>query len=464
MTRIAFLGAGSVVFAKNVIADILSHEALADAEIRLMDIHAERLETARVLAQSVNASLSARAKILATPSLSRALDGADFVISAIGVGGFAATRDDLLVPLKFGLRQTIGDTLGVGGIFRAARGIPVLLRICAEMKKRCPKAWLLNYSNPMAMHCLAVERATDIRHVGLCHGVSYTAQFIRACLEIAKLPPSVVWKHFRSSTPQRVRDWTEWMSWGDDPALDYTCAGINHMAFFLRFESAGRDLYPALRKLLALLQIRRLDPVRLALFERLGWYMTETSGHMAEYVPWFLKDPRETSRHHLKVASYVGTCREQEKRYRELRRDLRRGKPVIRVPYRPSNEYASRILNAVVTGRPYVFNGNVHNRGGALISNLPGDCCVEVPCVADRAGIRPTAVGELPPQCAAMIRTNVNVQDLAVRGILGQDRRLIHQAAMLDPNTASQLALDRIGRVCDALFAAHAKRLPKYHG
>ncbi|MCC7517747.1 MAG: alpha-galactosidase [Verrucomicrobiae bacterium] len=464
MTRIAFLGAGSVVFARNILADILWHEALAGSEVRLMDIDPERLETGQALAESLNASLRTRARILATRSLPRALDGADFVISAIGVGGFPATRDDLLIPLRSGLKQTIGDTLGMGGIFRAARSIPVLLGICREMKRRCPKAWLLNYSNPMAMHCLAVERTTEIRHVGLCHGVSNTARFIRACLEIAKLPPSVVWNHFLGSASRRAREWAEWMSWGDDPALNFTCAGINHMAFFLRFESGGRDLYPALRRLLALPWIRRLDPVRLALFERLGWYMTETSDHMAEYVPWFLKDPEEIRRHHLRVAGYLDTCRAQEKRYRALRRDLRRGKPAISIPYRPSNEYASRILNAIVTGRPYVFNGNIHNRGGALIANLPGDCCVETPCIADRSGIRPTFVGKLPPQCAALIRTNVNVQDLAVRGILARDRRLILQAAMLDPNTASQLSADRIASVCDALFRAHAKRLPSYRG
>jgi alpha-galactosidase len=250
------------------------------------------------------------------------------------------------------------------------------------------------------------------------------------------------------------------MARGDDPELSYTCAGINHMAFFLRFESAGRDLYPLLRKAMDLPHLWRCDPVRFDLFRRLGFFMTETSGHTAEYTPYFLKHETEIKRCHLRVLGYLETCRKQDAAYRSMRREVKAGKAMAVLPYKPSHEYASRIINGLVTGKPYVFNGNVHNRGGALISNLPGDCCVEVPCTVDRQGVRPSAVGELPPACAALIRTNVNVQDLTVRGILEGSRTYIRQALMLDPLTSGSLSLNRIDQLADALFKAHAKRLP----
>jgi len=462
--KIAFIGAGSTVFGRTLVSDLLAHEALRDSELRLMDIHPERLETAAGMARRLRLDFGVKGfRIRATADRRRAIEGADVVISAMGVGGFDATRVDLTVPARFGVRQTIGDTLGPGGIFRALRGVPELLRLCADMAELCPQAWLLNYSNPMAIHCLAVERATRIRHVGLCHGVQGTARTMRMMVALLDESPQVLWRHFRRpyGSPERIREWAAWWALGDDPALRYTCAGINHMAFFLTFESGGRDLYPALWKAASVPHLRRFDPVRFALMERLGYFMTETSAHTAEYTPWFLKDPREIQRHHLRVGSYLETCRKLERTYQALKRDVQAGRALAPQPYTPSREYAARILNAMATGRPYVFNGNVHNRGGALIANLPGDCCVEVPCVADGNGIRPTAVGALPPACAGLIGTNVAVQDLTVRAILEGDRRYVRQALMLDPNTASSLSLTQIDRLLDALFRAHAHRLPK---
>lgn len=460
MVKIVLVGAGSAVFGKNILADILAYPELAHAHLALVDIDAERLDTARRMAVAINAALGARATVTTAGHWRQVLKGADFVINTMGVGGLPATRLDLKVPRRYGLNQTIGDTLGIGGIFRAARSIPVLLRLCADIERLCPRALLLNYTNPMAMHCLAMRRATRVRHVGLCHGVRHTAQTMRMLTAMADVSPAAIARHFKRpwNSPLRNREWREWVARGNDPRLSYLCAGINHMAFFLRFESAGEDLYPQLRKAAESPHLVRLDPVRFELLRWLKYFMTEASGHTAEYVPWFLKSRAEIAARSLWVSSYLRTCRDLNVEYRQLRRALRAGRPVISVPYAPSVEYAGPIVLACVTHRPFVFNGNVANDDAALIANLPADACVEVPCVADRNGITPTRVGALPPQCAALIRTNVNVQDLAVRGIVEGDRAYLYQAAMLDPNTAASLTLPQIRKVCDAMFQAHTKR------
>lgn len=462
--KIAFIGAGSVVFSRNLIADLCGHQALQDAHLALVDIDPDRLETATMMARSIADQMQVPLEISAHTKRESALDGADFVICCIGVGGMDATRIDLELPARFGLHQTVGDTLGVGGIFRAVRSIPELLRIGHDMRRLCPNALLLNYTNPMAMHCLAVERALpDIRHVGLCHGVKNTAQTLRMLVEMSEEPPEKIERHFQRpmNAPERVAEWQNWMRKGLDPKLSYTCAGINHMAFFLHFESAGKDLYPAIRRAMDIPHLHRFDPVRFELMRRLGYFMTETSGHTAEYVPWFLRDDEQVKACHLQTSSYLDTCQRQDQQYQDLRAALHRGENVITTPYSLSVEYGSRIINACVTNQPYVFNGNVHNRSGALIRNLPGDSCVEVPCVVNAQGVQPTAIGELPPQCAALIRTNINVQDLTVRGILEGRRDAIHQAAMLDPNTAAHLPLDKIDELVDTLFEAHRDRLPE---
>ncbi len=464
-TKIVLIGSGSMIFSRNLIADIIWHESLGESEICLVDTSKDRLATSEAMARTIARQIpSANPLIKASTERKSVLEGADFVINCIGVGGFEATEADLAIPAKYGLMQTVGDTLGIGGIFRSMRSIPELLRICEDMKKLCPDALLMNYSNPMAMHCLAVERATKIKHVGLCHGVQNTAQSMRmytAMLEDSS--PEEIQRHFERpyNSPERNREWASWCAKGDDPELNYTCAGINHMAFFLNFKSGRRDLYPDLLKAKDISHIHRLDPVRFELFSRLGYFMTETSGHTAEYLPYFLKSKSEIEKHFIVPLSYIDTCRLLDKEYVELRKSILAGNAVVPEPYQPSKEYASRIINSAVTGKPFIFNGNVHNRGGALISNLPGDCCVEVPCVSDCQGIRPLTVGELPPQCAALIRTNVNVQDLAVRGIIEENAEHIRHAAMLDPNTASQLSLKQIDVLLEEMFKKHSILLPE---
>lgn len=462
MPKIVIIGAGSAVFSKNLIADILAYPALKNAEIALVDIDAERLKTVELMARAINNSMETQCVVRATTDRREALPGADFVICTMGIGGIEAVRDDLEIPLRFGLRQTVGDTLGIGGIFRAARSIPEILRLCKDIEELCPAAFLFNYANPMAMHCLAIQRHTSVRATGLCHGVRNTARTMRMITAMMEITPSEIERHFSRppDDPERIREWSDWTAKGEDPDLSYICAGINHMAFFLRFESGGRDLYPLLRQAMELPHIRRLDPVRFELYKWLGYFMTETSGHTAEYTPWFMKSEQEINNRHLDVVSYINTCKALERDYRLLRGLILAGEPVIKLPYKRSVEYAPEIINAIATDQPVTFNGNLHNNGGALISNLPGDCCVETPCIADSRGFTPTETINLPPQCAALIRTNVNIQDLAVRGIVEGRRDYIYQAAMLDPNTAATLTLPEIRNLVDAMFAAHAERLP----
>ena len=465
MSKIVLIGAGSAVFSRNLIADILSYPALSESEIHLVDTDERRLGIALKMARSINLALGGRARFETAAHYRDSLDGADFVLNMIGVGGAEAVHTDLEVPLAHGLRQTVGDTLGVGGIFRSARSIPVLLEIAREMERRAPRALLLNYTNPMATHVLAVARETSVRVVGLCHGIVHTAQLMRMLVEMVKIPEAEIEAHFRKpwNSPERTREWLHWLALGDDPALSYTCAGINHMAAFLRFESGGVDLYPRLWEAMKIPHLKALDPVRIELAHWLGYFITETSGHCAEYLPYYLKDAEATRRANLRVAGYLESIRDLDQAVTRLEADLQEGQSVISLPYRRSVEYASRVINAITTNTPYVFNGNVHNRGGALISNLPGDCCVEVPCVADAAGVTPTVIGDLPPQIAALNSTNIHVQDLIVRGVVGQKRDYLYQAAMLDPNTSSTLSLPQIKALMDEMFARHtaAGHLPE---
>jgi len=465
MPKIVLIGAGSAVFSRNIIADILSYPALAESEIHLVDTDERRLGIALSMARSINATLGARACFQSAAHYRDSLEGADFVLNMIGVGGAEAVHTDLEVPLSHGLRQTVGDTLGVGGIFRSVRSIPVLLDIAREMERRAPRALLLNYTNPMATHVLAVSRETSVRVVGLCHGIVHTAQLMRMLVEMVNVPEEEIAAHFRKpwNSPERTEEWLRWTALGDDPDLSYTCAGINHMAAFLRFESRGVDLYPRLWEAMKIPHLTALDPVRIELAHWLGYFITETSGHCAEYLPYYLKDAEATRRAGLRVVGYLGTIRDLDRAVDQLEADLREGRGVIPLPYRRSVEYASHVINAITTNTPYLFNGNVHNRGGALISNLPGDCCVEVPCVADAAGVTPTVIGDLPPQIAALNSTNIHVQDLIVRGAVESNRDYLYQAAMLDPNTSSTLSLPKIKALMDEMFARHtaAGRLPE---
>ncbi|MHB0857781.1 MAG: alpha-galactosidase [Anaerolineae bacterium] len=433
MVKIAFIGAGSTIFAKAVLGDCLHVEALRDAEIALIDIDADRLHVSEAMLKNINRTLGADATIssyLAADSAT-ALQGADFVVNAVQVGGYEpSTVIDFEIPKKFGLRQTIADTLGIGGIFRALRTIPVMLDYCHTIERVAPHALLLNYSNPMAMLTGAILKATEVRTVGLCHSVQGCASWL--CKEL-DLP-------------------------SDD--LQWKITGINHQGWLLEITRHGEDLYPEIKRRAQLEEYRHKDAVRFELMKWFGYYVTESSEHSAEYVPWFIKAkaPELIERFHIPLDEYPRRCVAQIGGWQQMRTDLLADAPL---QHRRSHEYAASIFEAVLTDKPFVFGGNVLNKG--LITNLPMDACVEVKCLADRNGISPTYVGALPPQCAALSRTNVNVQELTIEAALTLRKDHIYQAAMLDPHTAAELTIDEIVALCDDLIEAHGDYLPAYH-
>ena len=416
--KVTLIGAGSSVFARTLVGDFLSYPALADGlTIALMDIDRERLRVSERLV----AAFGADVRVEATLDRRAALAGADYVLAMFQVGGYRpATVTDFEVPKRFGLRQTIGDTLGIGGIMRALRTIPVLLDVCRDMEEVCPDALLLQYVNPMAMLCWAVARTSPIQTVGLCHSVQGTAGDLAVDLGV---PPG---------------------------ELEYRCAGINHLAFYLELRHRGRDVYPDLR---AKRDIPDWNRVRYEVLRHFGYFCTESSEHLAEYVPWFIKTARPDliETFNVPLDEYPRRCEAQLAEWEELRASM----PAQAI--RRSDEYSAGIVNALETGTPFEFNGNVMNDG--LIDNLPY-CCVEVPCVADEKGIRPQPVGALPPQLAALIRTNVNVQELTVEAALSGLREHVYHAAMLDPHTAAELALEEIHELVDALLETHADLVP----
>jgi alpha-galactosidase len=424
--RIVFIGAGSVEFTKNLLGDILSFPELATSEIVLHDIDRERLEAGVAIAGWTVDALGAGASISSTLDRRAALEGADYVVNMIQVGGHDATLIDFEVPVRHGLRQTIGDTLGIGGIFRALRTIPVMLGIAADMHEECPDAWLLNYTNPMAMLCWAVYEGSPVdRIVGLCHSVQGTT---RRLAELVGVP-------FEDVT--------------------FLGAGINHQSFILRFERDGENLYPLLDE-----AIER-DPelartVRVELYRRFGYFPTESSEHGAEYVPWFLRHDELVERFRISVGEYVQRSDENLREYERIRAALAAGSGF---EIERSLEYASLIIHSIETGAERVIYGNVRNSG--LIDNLPDGCCVEVPCLVDRAGVQPTHVGPLPTQLAALNRTFANVCELTVRAALDGKPEHVYHAAMLDPNTAASLTLDQIEALVDDLTAAHGDALPE---
>jgi alpha-galactosidase len=317
----------------------------------------------------------------------------------------------------------------------------------------------------MAMHVLAVARSSPVRVVGLCHGVRYTRGRMIALARLAEMDEparQAILADHRYDEPWQSGFGRFYHECVLDESVETFSAGINHMAAFLVFRQGDKDLYPALRKAYHIEELRRIDAVRLELMHQFGYFMTETSGHISEYLPWFLKDPAEVQRMGLRPLAYLGTCQDLDRALAQYRQCAKEGREFIAPDEPVSIEYCSRILNAIQTGRPYVFNGNVHNAPGALIANLPADSCVEVPIVADRGGLRPTRVGELPPQIAAMIRTNINVQDLTVRAVMERRRELLYHAAMLDPNLASTLTLPRIRQLVDEMIAAHGELIPAY--
>ncbi|MGW9208849.1 alpha-galactosidase [Embleya sp. NPDC055664] len=423
-TKIVFVGAGSVVFTQGLLADLFAFPELKDAHIALHDIDPERLATAQGAARLIADDRGASPRITAHADRREALAGAHFVINIIQVGMREATRTDFDVPAGYGLRQTIGDTLGIGGIFRALRTFPVLRALGADIAELCPDAWLLNYTNPMAMNVGYLRRATGLtRVVGLCHSVYWTMQGLA---ELVGVPYEEV---------------------------DYLAAGVNHQAWVLRFEHAGADLYPKLDALIARdEQLRRR--VRVDMYRRLGYYPTETSEHSSEYVPWYLGHDSEISRLRLPVGAYLDIVDENVAAYESTRAALAAGQPV---PVESTMEYAPQIIHSITTGTPRTVYGNVPNQG--LIDNLPAEGVVEVPCLVDRLGVQPTRVGALPPQLAALNRTYLSVNDLVVRAALEDDPRHIRHAAMIDPATAAALPVERIWDLCDDLVRAHGNLL-----
>jgi alpha-galactosidase len=428
MARIVFIGAGSTVFARNLLGDILGYRELSDSDIVLYDIDPDRLATSELVARKLAETLDASASITATTDARSALDGADFAINMIQVGGYEpCTITDFELPKQFGLRQTIADTLGIGGIMRGLRTIPVMLDLCAEMEAVCPEVWFLNYTNPMAINCWAVNRATSIKTVGLCHSVQGTALELSIDLGIP------------------YRD------------IAYLAAGINHMAFYLKFESNGEDLYPRLRELAERDAIPKTNRVRYEMMRRLGYFVTESSEHFAEYVPWFIKRDRPDliDSFNIPLDEYPRRCEAQIADWESERAQLEHGGPI---EVRRSFEYAATIIRSIVTGKPRVIYGNVANDD--LIDDLPAGCTVEVPCLVDGNGVQPTKIGALPPQLAALMRTNINVQQLTVEAALSGRREHVYHAAMLDPHTAAELDLEQIHALVDALLDAHGSWVP----
>ncbi len=428
--KITFIGAGSTVFAKNLIGDILSFPELADSKICLYDIDENRLKTSEVVARHIAQTLGAPTIIEVTTDRSRALEGASYAINMIQVGGYRpCTVTDFDIPKRYGLRQTIADTLGIGGIMRAVRTIPVLIDMCQDMERLCPEVLHLNYVNPMAMNCWALSQATKVKTIGLCHSVQHTAGELSRDIGVPL------------------------------EEINYVVAGINHVAFFLRFERNGQDLYPEIQRVISEGRVPDDNRVRYDMFKRLGYFVTESSEHFAEYTPWYIKRGREDliKRFNIPLDEYPRRCESQVADWENLRKELESSGKLVEI-WR-SVEYGSLIIHSLETGTPRVVYGNVANCD--LIENLPSGCCVEVPCVVDKNGVQPVRIGRIPSQLAALMQTNINVQALTVEAVLKGDPDLIHHAAMLDPHTAAELDLDQISSLVDDLLAAHGEWIPE---
>ncbi|MFY9393131.1 MAG: alpha-glucosidase/alpha-galactosidase, partial [Halanaerobiales bacterium] len=413
MPKITFLGAGSTVFAKNVLGDCLLTPALNTSEIALYDIDEQRLKESEMMLKNLNKNCNQnRAEIISYTDREAALRDADYVINAVQIGGYEpSTVIDFEVPKKYGLRQTIGDTIGIGGIFRALRTIPVMLEFARDMEKVCPDAWFLNYTNPMSIVTGAMLRATNIKTVGLCHSVQVCASGLLEGLGMST--ENIQWK----------------------------IAGINHMAWLLEIKRDGKDLYPEIKRRAEERKTPHNDMVRYEIMKRFGYYVTESSEHLAEYLPYFIKSkyPELIERFNIPLDEYPRRCEAQIKGWETMREELVNNKELT---HSRTNEYASYIMEAMEADQPYKIVANVLNTG--LITNLPEKAVVEVPCLVDRSGISPCYVGELPEQLAALNRTNINVHLLTIEAALTRKKEYIYQAALLDPHTSAELSIDEI--------------------
>ncbi|WP_152655784.1 alpha-glucosidase/alpha-galactosidase [Oceanobacillus sp. CFH 90083] len=431
MSKITFLGAGSTVFAKNVLGDCMTVDALQDFEFALFDIDQERLQDSEMMLNNLKKNLHSTVSIKAYHDRKEALRGAKYVINAIQVGGYdPGTITDFEIPKKYGLRQTIADTLGIGGIFRNLRTIPVMQEFARDIKEVCPDAWFLNYTNPMAV-LTNIMLKEGIKTVGLCHSVQVCASELLESLEMPT--DDVQWK----------------------------IAGINHMAWLLEITRHGEDLYPEIKKRAKEKQKEKHDDmVRFELMDKFGYYITESSEHNAEYHPYFIKSqyPELIEQFNIPLDEYPRRCIKQIDDWKKMRGDLVNDQ---NLKHERSHEYGSYIIEAMETDKPFKIGGNVLNTG-RLISNLPENAVVEVPCLVDASGISPTYIGDLPEQLAALNRTNINTQLLTVEAALTGKKEKIYQAAMLDPHTSAELSMDDIISLCDDLIAAHGDWLPAY--
>ncbi|MFK7693408.1 alpha-glucosidase/alpha-galactosidase [Paenibacillus sp. HJGM_3] len=431
MNKITFIGAGSTVFAKNVLGDTMLTPALQDFELALFDIDPERLADSEKMLLNLQATSGSKCQIKAYSDRKEALRGAKYVINAIQVGGYdPCTITDFEIPKKFGLRQTIADTIGIGGIFRNLRTIPVMLDFARDMQEVCPDAWFLNYTNPMAVLTNAMNTLGGIKTVGLCHSVQVCVSHLFRQLDI------------------------------DTTGVKSKIAGINHMAWLLEVTKDGVDLYPEIkRRALEKQKEKHRDMVRFELMFKFGYYVTESSEHNAEYHPYFIKRnyPELIENLNIPLDEYPRRCINQIARWKTMREEIVNNNNLT---HERSHEYASRIMEAMETNVPFKIGGNVMNTG--LITNLPKEACVEVPCFVDANGVTPTYVGDLPPQLAALNRTNINTQLLTLEAARTLKKEHIYHAALLDPHTSAELSMDDIVAMCDAMIEAHGSWLPKF--
>ena len=454
MTKLTIIGAGSAVFTKNIITDLLSLDSFKKMEIAIQDIDPVRLKASHELLNVISEKLNASPKITSYTDRRESLVGSDFVQTTIQVGGYEpSTVIDFEIPREFGLKQTIADTLGIGGIMRGLRTIPVLLDIAKDIMEVCPKAIWLQYVNPMCANMIAINNSfPEIKTVGLCHSVQGTAEMLAKDLG------------------EKVED------------IEYLCVGINHMAFYQKFEKKSNDgpnedLYPRL-KIIAdkIVNDEKLssrsekinnesdkilhEKVRYEILRRFGYFVTESSEHFAEYVPWFIKQNRQDiiDKYKIPIEEYIDRCKHNIKLWDQLEKDMT---PIYEQPLKRSNEYASYIMDAVINNNKLTINANVMNDG--YIENLPSNCCVEIPCLINSKGYFPKKFGKLPEHLAALMRTNINVQILTAEAALTGKKEFIYHAAMLDPLTAANLSIDEIYSMTDKMIEAHGNYLPKYN-
>ncbi|MCR8656367.1 alpha-glucosidase/alpha-galactosidase [Paenibacillus endoradicis] len=431
MSKITFLGAGSTVFAKNVLGDVMLTPSLQGFELALFDIDPTRLKESEIILKNVCEAAGSSCRIVAYSNRKEALKGATYIVNAIQVGGYdPCTITDFEIPKKYGLRQTIADTVGIGGLFRNLRTIPVMMEFARDINEVCPDALFLNYSNPMAVLTNVMNTHGGVNTVGLCHSVQVCVQDLLKHLEI------------------------------DNSGIRSKIAGINHMAWLLEITKDGQDIYPEIKRLARLKQgEKHHDMVRYELMVKFGYYITESSEHNAEYHPYFIKSqyPEQIERFNIPLDEYPRRCVNQINEWKQKRDEIMNN---ASLEHSRTHEYGSYIMEAIETNIPIKIGGNVMNTG--LITNLPKEACVEVPCLVDANGVQPTYIGDLPPQLAALNRTNINTQLLTIEAAITGKKEHIYHAALLDPHTSAELSIDHIIALCDELIEAHGSWLPTY--